>query len=226
MLCRRELSTFLARNSSYLTSSTVLAASLRRPLSSTSSTGCPSTQTRQFSSSQNRKWGGSRTNLARNAETASFKLNHSMIRIKDPAVSLKFYTEVLGMDLLSEHKFDGFTLYFLAFDEHDGTLTAEEKERSRFSREGVLELTHNHGTESDPDFAGYSSGNSDPGRGFGHLAITVDDVDKACDRFEKLDVTFKKRPSEGTMRDIAFILDPDGYWIEILPGVLGFKKSK
>ena len=35
---------------------------------------------------------------------------------------------------------------------------------------GVLELTHNHGTESDPNFKGYASGNADPGRGFGHIA--------------------------------------------------------
>ena len=76
-----------------------------------------------------------------------------------------------------------------------------------------MELTHNHGTESDPSFAGYANGNSDPGRGFGHIAITVDDVEKACERFEKLGVQFKKKPSDGKMRHIAFILDPDGYAI-------------
>ncbi|KAF8644792.1 hypothetical protein AX16_008254 [Volvariella volvacea WC 439] len=160
--------------------------------------------------------------MPRTAETASFKLNHTMIRVKDPQASLKFYTEVLGMDLLSEQRFEemGFTLYFLAFN-HDGReLTAEEKQATRFVREGVLELTHNHGTESDPEFKGYANGNSDPGRGFGHIAISVDDIDKACERFEKLGVPFKKRPSEGKMRDIAFILDPDGYWVEIVTGVL------
>lgn len=75
---------------------------------------------------------------------------------------------------------------------------------------GVLELTHNHGTESDGDFKGYASGNTDPGKGFGHIAITVDDVEKACDRFEQLGVQFKKKPSDGRMKNIAFILDPDG----------------
>lgn len=29
-------------------------------------------------------------------------------------------------------------------------------------------------------------------------------------------MTFKKRPQDGKMKDIAFITDPDGYWIEIL----------
>jgi len=140
-----------------------------------------------------------------------------MIRVKDPKVSLKFYEEVLGMELLSDVKFDSFTLYFLAFDKSGGKLTAKEKAESRFSREGVLELTHNHGTESDPTFKGYASGNEEPGKGFGHIAITVPDVEKACERFEKFGVNFKKRPSDGKMSDIAFILDPDGYWIEIVP---------
>ncbi|EPQ57147.1 glyoxalase I [Gloeophyllum trabeum ATCC 11539] len=156
--------------------------------------------------------------MARDPETANYAFNHTMIRVKDPKVSLKFYQEVLGMDLLSEAKFDSFTLYFLAFDRSGGKLTAQEKAETRFSREGVLELTHNHGTESDPNFQGYASGNSDPGKGFGHIAITVPDVEKACERFEKLGVTFKKKPTDGKMRHIAFILDPDGYWIEIVPG--------
>lgn len=79
-----------------------------------------------------------------------------------------------------------------------------------FIYKGVLELTHNHGTESDPNFQGYASGNSEPGRGYGHIAIIVDDVGKACERFDKLGVQFKKRPSDGNMKHIAFILDPDG----------------
>ena len=41
----------------------------------------------------------------------------------------------------------------------------------------------------------------------------------ACDRFETLGVNFVKRPNDGAMKGIAFITDPDGYWIEILsPG--------
>ncbi|THU83474.1 glyoxalase I [Dendrothele bispora CBS 962.96] len=160
--------------------------------------------------------------MPRTAETSSFQFNHTMIRVKDPKVSLQFYTDIIGMDLLSEKNMGDFTLYFLAFD-LDGSyasMSSEEKDKARFAREGVLELTHNHGTESDPSFQGYSSGNSDPGRGFGHIAITVDDVEKACERFEKLGVAFKKKPSDGKMRHIAFILDPDGYWIEIVPRVL------
>lgn len=123
-----------------------------------------------------------------------------------------------------------FTLYFLAYS-HDGiaSLPAEQKAKARFNREGkitsyqvssdqltcsyvpgILELTHNHGTESDPNFQGYASGNAEPGRGFGHIAITVSNIEEACARFESLGVPFKKRLTDGKMRHIAFILDPDG----------------
>jgi len=71
-------------------------------------------------------------------------------------------------------------------------------------------LSHDDGTESDPDFQGYASGKTEAGRGFGHIAISVDDVEKACERFERLGVAFQKRPSEGKMKNVAFILDPDG----------------
>jgi lactoylglutathione lyase len=79
---------------------------------------------------------------------------------------------------------------------------------------GVLELTHNHGTET-LDKTPYHSGNSEP-RGFGHIAITVDDVEAACARFERLGVPFQKRLTDGKIKSIAFILDPDGYWIEVV----------
>ena len=84
-----------------------------------------------------------------------------------------------------------------------------------WSTPGVtLELTHNWGTETQPDFA-HHAGN-EPGDGFGHLAFAVEDLDAACARLDAAGVRFKKRPSEGRMRTIAFVYDPDGYWVEIV----------
>jgi len=153
-------------------------------------------------------------------ETDGFKLNHTMLRIKDPQRSLDFYTRVLGMRLVRRLDFEEmrFTLYFLAFlDERQAAeVPTEDGPRTtwNFGREGVLELTHNWGDENDPEVA-FHDGNSDP-KGFGHIAISVPDVYRACERFEALHVDFVKRPSEGRMQGIAFIRDPDGYWIEVV----------
>ncbi|CAG8617327.1 15994_t:CDS:2, partial [Racocetra fulgida] len=50
---------------------------------------------------------------------------------------------------------------------------------------------NNWGTEKDSDFQ-YHDGNKEP-RGFGHLAISVDNIEAACARFEELGVKFIKK---------------------------------
>ena len=157
--------------------------------------------------------------MPRPAGTESFALNQTMLRIRDPKPSLAFYRDVLGMTLLQQLDFEEmrFSLYFLAYLADGETVPEDPAERARFifNRETTLELTHNWGTESDAAFQGYHDGNAEP-RGFGHIGISVADVAQACARFESLGVTFKKHPQDGKMKDIAFITDPDGYWIEIL----------
>ncbi|KAK6909547.1 lactoylglutathione lyase [Kwoniella mangroviensis CBS 8507] len=151
--------------------------------------------------------------------TATYKFNHTMLRIKDPKVSIPWYENVLGMQKFKESPGGDFTNYFLAFPAGFGdkaNASDDEKASVQLNREGVLELCHNWGTESDPNFKGYASGNEEPGRGFGHIAVTVDNLEAAVKRFDELGVKFKKRPEDGKMRHIAFIYDPDGYWIEIL----------
>ena len=74
---------------------------------------------------------------------------------------------------------------------------------------GILELTHNPGTESLAVMR-YHSGNSNL-RGFGHIMITVANVEEACVRFDRLGVPFKKRLADRKMKHVVFILDPDGY---------------
>ncbi|MEK9990584.1 MAG: lactoylglutathione lyase [Halieaceae bacterium] len=155
------------------------------------------------------------------AETEGFVLNQTMMRIKDPVVSLAFYQQVLGMTLYQRVDFAdmSFSLYFLGYPSNHphASLPQEPSLRSRFTfqQSALLELTHNWGTESDDDFQGYHNGNADP-RGYGHIGISVPDVYAACARFEQLDVEFVKRPDDGAMKGLAFIKDPDGYWIEIL----------
>lgn len=153
------------------------------------------------------------------SETNDYVLNQTMLRIKDPAASIPFYRDVLGMTVLDQYDFEAmkFSLFFLGYpDASDGDAPADPAARARwvFSRKALLELTHNWGTENDAAFQ-HHNGNEDP-RGFGHIGITVPDVYAASKRFEELGVEFVKRPDDGSMKGLAFIRDPDGYWIEIL----------
>lgn len=152
--------------------------------------------------------------------TQGFELTQTMLRIRDPQRSLAFYRDVLGMTLLDQFDFPDmkFSLYFLGYRQAgDAALPTDARERAEFTfrQKGALELTHNWGTEADDDFVGYHNGNTEP-KGFGHIGITVPDVHAAAARFEQMGVPFVKRPDDGSMKGLAFIKDPDGYWIEVL----------
>ncbi|MFK8331476.1 lactoylglutathione lyase [Pseudomonas sp. BJa5] len=151
------------------------------------------------------------------AATRNFVFNHTMLRVKDVAKSLDFYTRVLGFTLVEKRDFPEaeFSLYFLALVDK-AQVPADAAQRTEWMKSipGILELTHNHGTENQADFA-YHNGNTDP-RGFGHICISVPDIRAACERFEQLGVTFQKRLSDGRMKHLAFIKDPDDYWVEII----------
>ncbi|MCD9085835.1 lactoylglutathione lyase [Stenotrophomonas sp. SY1] len=152
------------------------------------------------------------------AETHGFVFNHTMLRVKDIRASLDFYTRVLGFQLIDQRDFPdaAFSLYFLAYVPAGTQVPADDAARRLWMAgiPGVLELTHNHGTENH-DGPVYHDGNSDP-RGFGHICVSVPDIEAACARFETLDVPFQKRLSDGRMKNLAFIKDPDGYWVEII----------
>lgn len=151
------------------------------------------------------------------AATQGFTLNHTMLRVKDPAISLDFYSRVLGMRVLRKLDFPEmkFSLYFLARSEQED-VPEDEAERTEwtFSQRGILELTHNWGTETQADFA-YHDGNAQP-QGFGHICFSVPDLAAAVRWFDENSVPYVKRPEQGKMKDVAFIEDPDGYWIEIV----------
>ncbi|WP_421853765.1 lactoylglutathione lyase [Marinomonas sp.] len=142
--------------------------------------------------------------------------NQTMLRIADPVRTLDFYTRVMGMTLLKKLDFPDmkFSLYFLTHGEDFSDISHDDSERTAqtFGRPAMLELTHNW--DDTPDNTQYHNGNSDP-RGFGHIGFHVPDLEGACQRFEALGVPFQKKLSDGKMNNIAFIKDPDGYWIEI-----------
>jgi lactoylglutathione lyase len=124
------------------------------------------------------------------------RLLHTMIRVRDLDASLNFYTKLLGMKLLRKRDYPTgkFTLAFVGYgDESSNT---------------VLELTHNW-DQKEP----YQLGTA-----FGHLAIAVPDVYKACEQLAAAGVKIP-RPA-GPMAHggsvIAFIEDPDGYRIELI----------
>lgn len=130
----------------------------------------------------------------------------------------------------SENKDANFNLYFLGYPGDKGVPTSSANGvNPTADREGLLELTWNYGTEKDANFK-YHNGNDEP-QGFGHICkssihsqhrllikvgISVDDLDAACERFEDSGVNWKKRLTDGRMKNVAFVLDPDNYWIEII----------
>lgn len=157
------------------------------------------------------------------ANPMGFSLQQTMLRIKDPKASVPFYEKNFGFQLL--HKYDfpqwNFSLYFLGIPKpgsepwpEPGTKASEEALWSMkyFS---CLELTHNYGTEDDDGFK-VNNGNVEPHRGFGHIAVMTPDVYKACEELEANGCDFQKKPNEGRMKGLAFVKDPDGYWIEVI----------
>lgn len=100
----------------------------------------------------------------------------TMLRIRDPAKSIPFYTDLLGFTLIDTFDFPQykFSLYFLTTlsegETYNLTPGTQEAHDYLWNMEGVaLELTHNHGTEKE-DFDGYHPGNQEYD-GFGHIAV-------------------------------------------------------
>ncbi|MFQ5754876.1 MAG: lactoylglutathione lyase [Acidiferrobacterales bacterium] len=120
---------------------------------------------------------------------------HTMIRVGDLDRSIKFYTEVLGMQLLRRKDYpDGkFTLAFVGYGPE--------------SEGAVIELTHNWDTD-----------HYDLGNGFGHVALSVEDAYAACTEIKKRGgrVVREAGPMKHGTTVIAFVEDPDGYKIELI----------
>ncbi|KAG2731893.1 hypothetical protein G9P44_005480 [Scheffersomyces stipitis] len=148
----------------------------------------------------------------------SFLMNHTCLRIKDPKVSIPFYTENFGFKLVNTFKFETFTLYMLGYE------TEENKHLNWSARPGILELCHNHGVENDPEYK-LNHGNGSEFRGFGHICVTVDNIEVAEKELLAKDVKFQKKLSDGRQKNIAFALDPNGYWIELVENGINKKDA-
>ena len=123
------------------------------------------------------------------------RILHTMLRVGDLDTSIAFYTEVLGMTLLRRNDYpDGkFTLAFVGYGDE--------------AHNSVIELTHNWGVSE------YALGN-----GYGHIALEVADVYKACEdiRARGGKITREAGPMQHGNSILDFVEDPDGYKIELL----------
>lgn len=124
------------------------------------------------------------------------RILHTMLRVTDLEKSIKFYREVFDMEEIKRTDYpDGkFTLVFVGYGSED--------------EDTLIELTHNWGVDK------YELGTA-----FGHIAIEVSDIYKACDKARDFGVAVTREPGPmkfGGTRAIAFIEDPTGYKIELI----------
>ena len=122
------------------------------------------------------------------------KLIHTMIRVRDLEASLRFYDEVFELKPSHRLDFPDFSLVYLR-NEHS---------------EAEIELTWNKGRELP-----YTHGD-----GYGHVAVVVDDARATHAKLlaaghQPLDVK-EFKDGEALIARFFFILDPDGYKIEVL----------
>lgn len=122
------------------------------------------------------------------------KAIHAMIRVLDEARSVAFYQQAFGLHVAQRLPFDSFTLVYLSNPESDFE----------------LELTINAG-RTEP----YNIGD-----GYGHLALSVADLDAEHSRLTAAGLAPRKivefAPAGEVIAKFFFIADPDGYQIEVL----------
>lgn len=123
---------------------------------------------------------------------------------------VRFY-ELLGLSVIQKLSFpeSKFDLYFLGID----APTGPSHGKFTFDRQGLIELTHNYGTEDDENFH-VSTGNDEPHLGFSHVSISVDNVHAASQSLLNAGYKFHQEPSTPTCR-LAIALDPNGYRIQL-----------
>ena len=120
---------------------------------------------------------------------------HTMLRVGDLQRSVDFYCKAFGMKEIRRRDVPAgkYTLAFVGYGDEEANT--------------AIELTYNYGVEK------YEMGGA-----FGHLAVGVPDVAKACEIAAEAggDVTRPAGPVQHGTTIIAFVKDPDGYAIELI----------
>ena len=83
--------------------------------------------------------------------TSQYVMNQTMLRIRDPEVSVAFYRDTLGMTLIDKFDFPemSFSLYFMGYPTSEIPTDRAARAKWLFEQPALLELTHNHGTEKE-----------------------------------------------------------------------------
>ena len=125
---------------------------------------------------------------------------HTMLRVRNLDVALKFYQDALGLKEVRRIENDKgrFTLVFLCSADDLEALKKQPQTRGA----PLVELTWNWDEEK------YGED-----RFFGHLAYEVDDIYATCEKLQKAGVTINRPPRDGNM---AFVRSPDNISIELL----------
>jgi lactoylglutathione lyase len=118
-----------------------------------------------------------------------------MLRVGDLQRAIDFYTRVLGMKLLrtTERPEQKYSLAFVGYGSNPD--------------HAEIELTYNHGVD-----------HYELGTAYGHIALGVDDAYATCDKIRAAGgkITREPGPVQGGATVIAFVVDPDGYKIELI----------
>jgi lactoylglutathione lyase len=117
----------------------------------------------------------------------NFKMVHNNINVSDLDKSLAFYAEALALKETRRITKDDFIIVYLG----DGL------------SEHLLELT----------WLKDHTQKYDLGENEFHLAFVTDDFEQSLEKHKKMGCVCFENSSMG----IYFIVDPDGYWLEVLP---------
>lgn len=128
------------------------------------------------------------------------KILHTSIAVKNMDESIRFYHDVLGLELLRRRG-----------------RPKDKMEKNSESEREIAFVGDEAGTQIEftywKDKSDWTSGDE-----LDHIALAVPDMDDAIRRFREQNVEIAREPfrREGQTSRVAFIKDPNGIWLEII----------